>query len=76
MKIVRRENIELNVEDTELDAMLRQGFSEIDPKTGKVLNSKKTELEQLTEENKALKKEIKALKSQLEAAQKTEPNHE
>ena len=73
MKIVRRENIELNVEDTELEAMLRQGYEEIDPTTGKSVNPKKTELEKLTEENKALKKENKALKAQLEAAQAPAP---
>ena len=65
MKIVRRGNIELNVEDTDLEALKRQGFEEVDPETGKILNPKKTELEKLVEENEALKKENEALKAQL-----------
>ena len=76
MKIVRRENIELNVEDTELEAMLRQGFEEIDPKTGKVKNPKKSELEKLKQENKELKEENKALKAKLEAAQAPAPDQD
>ena len=70
MKIVRRANIELNVEDTQLPAMQRLGFEEIDPKTGKVLNPKKTELEKLSEENEILRKENDALKAQLDTALK------
>ncbi len=68
MKIVRRANVELTVEDDALDALMLQGFEEVDSKTGKILNSKKTEMDKLKEENKELKKENKALKAQLETA--------
>ena len=66
MKTMRRANIELTVDETAVDALALQGYEEVDPQTGKVVNPKKTELEKLTEENKTLKKENKALKTQLE----------
>ena len=68
MKTFRRANCEITVEDTAEDAMIAQGYEEINPKTGAVTNPKLSEVEKLKKENKKLKEENKALREQLEAA--------
>ncbi len=68
MKIVQKGNKQLRIADERLDEMLRRGFEEIDPKTGKpVKKAPKDELAALKKENTALKKENDELKKQLSA---------
>lgn len=68
MKIVQKGNKQLRVADERLDEMLRRGFAEIDPKTGKPINkTPKDELAELKKENASLKKKVQSLTEQLAA---------
>lgn len=87
MKMVMKGNKQLRVPDERVDAMLEQGFAEVDPKSGKVIRERKqdevTELKKqikdLEKTNKKLEaelkkadKEVEALKAELEALKKAE----
>lgn len=85
MKMVMKGNKQLRVPDERVEAMLAQGYSEVDAKTGKVIKEPKQdevkalkkeiqkqdkEIQVLEKENKALKAEVETLKAQLEEAKK------
>lgn len=82
MKIVQRGNKQLRVADDRLEDMLKDGYTEIDQKTGKpiIADAPEAKAEKaLKKENAALKKENESLKAQvgdlmekLESAEKAE----
>lgn len=68
MKLMQKGNKQLRVPDNRLDEMLRRGFVECDPKTGKpIKKDPKDEMAALKKENTALKKKVQELENQLTA---------
>ena len=68
MKLVQKGNKQLRVPDNRLDEMLRRGFVECDPKTGKpIKKDPKDEMAVLKKENANLKKKVQELENQLAA---------
>lgn len=68
MKMVMKGNKQLRVPDDRVEDMLQKGFSEVDPKTGKIIREpKQDEAKVLKKEIKTLEKENKDLKAELEA---------
>ena len=63
MKLVQKGNRQLRVQDDQLENMLAAGYTEVDEKTGKLLNKEPKDAMG------ALKKENDALTEQLKAAQ-------
>ena len=70
MKMVMKGNKQLRVPDERVDALLDQGFCEVDPKSGKVLRKAKAKDEDLQEKISELEKENKKLKAELAKAEK------
>ena len=70
MKMVMKGNKQLRVPDERVEAMLEQGFCEVDPKSGKVLRKAKGKDEAMQEKAAELEKENKKLKAELAKAEK------
>lgn len=79
MKLMQRGNKQLRVADDQLEAMLRAGYIELDPGTGRPVrppaetegNALKKEDAALKKENEELRTQVKELSSRLEALSKT-----
>lgn len=76
MKLLQKANRQLRVDDVRAEELIKAGYVELNPKTGKPVKVESTEKD-LKKENAALKKENKALQEQvaeltakLEAAEK------
>ena len=68
MKLVQKGNRQLRVQDDQLENMLAAGYTEVDEKTGKLLNKEpKDAMGALKKENDALKKDIETLKKENDA---------
>lgn len=73
MKLVQKGNRQLRIQDDRLDAMLAAGYTEVDPKTGKLLKKEPVdEVKALKQENATLKKANKELSEKLAALTKSE----
>lgn len=65
MKLIQKNNRQLRVDDVRAEELIKAGYTELDPKTGKPVEVELTEKD-LKKENAALKKENKALKAEVD----------
>ena len=75
MKLIQKGNRQLRVDDVRAEELIKAGYVELDPKTGKpvkVENEQEQTEKALKAEIAALKKENKALKEQVAKLTKTD----